>query len=90
VLCSGSVVVIVRWTGWVVLVRIADYGLHSTDYGCPLMLTCGGRGGGYRGGVLLRAMNVSGQSTAISRCGPEQNGMEWHRTERNLGQFDCW
>lgn len=33
-------------------------------------LTCGGRGGGYLGGVLLRAINVSGQSTAISRCGP--------------------
>jgi len=27
-------------------------------------------GGGYLGGVLLRAMNVSGTSTAISRCGP--------------------
>lgn len=39
-------------------------------------LTCGGRGGGYLGGVLLRAIKVSGQSTAISRCGPaaEEDG----------------
>jgi len=62
---------LVLWVGLRILygLRIADCRLRMAG----VLLTCGGRGGGYLGGVLLRAMNVSGQSTAISRCGPERD-----------------
>lgn len=53
-------------------------------------LTCGGRGGGYLGGVLLRAINVSGQSTAISRCGPAKGSCgEMRKIGKLENQLKC-
>lgn len=64
-----------RWF-WV-LGAVTELGGQRSWYG--VWLTCGGRGGGYLGGVLLRAINVSGQSTAISRCGPAGGNAKCYR-----------